>query len=144
MNAKLNDDAQLEFTQQLRRQLIAQYMVNNKFPEDPKEASILLSAMKDFDKVTLTLRRLDVDTGIADADRQALTQFHRIVDMLGSKDPHRLSDEAAPADVAPPAFDPNDIPSVSLVPGELDVGPEPLGYDEIMDRMEKEHRSSLA
>lgn len=139
----LNSDEHLEYTQDLRRRLITGMM-----PEahqisniDPKIANVLLAAMKDMDKVTLTLKRIDADRENADADRDALSQFHRLSQMTGSKD--LLESPEATRD-GPPAFDPAEIPSVDLVEGETAVGTDSTEYDHFMTEQREKRRASLA
>jgi len=138
------DDQQLAFTQELRRKLVEQFMQEGKFPNDPKMLTILLGALKDYDRVTLTLKRIDSDNNVADADRQALAQFHALSARLGSKDLAR-SDIPADATQEGPStpIDENDLPNVILVEGELTQGLDPVNYDHFMDDQGRKHRESL-
>jgi hypothetical protein len=138
----LNGDGQLEYTQELRRRLI-----NGLMPEavelkaaDPKILNVLLNAMKDHDKVTLTLKRIDADTENADADRQALAQFHRLSEMTGSKD--LLKQEGGRE--GPPAFDPSEIPSVELVEGETHRESDTVDFDHFITEQREKRRQKAA
>lgn len=137
-----NDDQQLAFTQGLRRKLVEQFMATGSWPVDTKQQNILLSALKDYDKVTLTLKRLDSENANADADRQALAHFHRISQMMGTKDLHRVEEPERGTPTEGPAtpFDPNDIPPVNLVEGELATGMDPVNYDDFMAEQTELHK----
>jgi hypothetical protein len=139
-----NDDKQLAFTQELRRQLVSQFMLDGKFPDDPKMLNILLGALKDYDKVTLTLKRLDSDNNIADADRQALAQFHALAGRLGSKDLARVDEPVNDSREGPSTpINEADLPPVQLVEGELERGLDPVNYDKFMEEQDRIHRQSL-
>lgn len=138
----LNADAHLEYTQDQRRRLIQGLMpeateVKNM---DPKMANVILAAMKDMDKVTLTLKRIDADKESADADREALGLFHRLAALTGSKD---LLQADEPSRDGPPAFDPAEIPTSEHVDGELTPGADPTEYDHFMESERQKRRASL-
>lgn len=135
----LNDDSHLHFSQEIRKRLVNQYIVDGLIPVDPKMATLLLSALKDMDKVTLSLKKIDAEKESGDADRQALAEFHRLTSMVGARDYHRVDSPAGDL----PSFDPNDIPSIELAPGELEVGAEPIDYDALMNKQDAEHKASL-
>lgn len=137
----MNNTESLAYTQGLRQQLVAQFMQDGKFPADPKMLNILLTALKDHDKVTLTTMRIDADSDTADADRAALVQFHRLSAMMGTKDLSRVDEPEKGATNEGPAtpFDPNDIPSSTLVEGELATGADPVNYDDFMAEQTKLH-----
>lgn len=147
MNAPLNDAAQLEYTQELRRRMVSQFLDEGKFPDDPKMLTILLGALKDHDKVTLTLKRIDADGANADADRQAMLAYQKYMADTNGLSPFLKHDpEAIPAPekAATPAFDASEIPAAPVVPGELEAGYKPVDYDDLMTRMDEAHRKSLA
>lgn len=140
----LNADHHLQYTQALRRRLIQGMMPDpvQLANLDPKVANVILAAMKDMDRVTLTLKRIDAEKETADADRAALDQFHRLSAMTGSKDLLQTP-EAEGATVVAPAFDPADIPSTSPVEGELRRGADPTDYDHFMEKERQRRRASL-
>jgi len=138
----LNSDEHLEYTQDLRRRLIQGMMpeAHQVANLDPKVANVLLAAMKDMDKVTLTLKRIDADKENADADREALAQFHRLAQMAGSKDLLQSTDETREG---PPAFDESEIPTDPHVEGETTEGHDPTEYDHFMREQREKRRASL-
>lgn len=142
----LNADSQLEFTQEIRRKVVAKLLPpedeNPGTLSDPKMLNLLLSTLKDHDKVTLTLKRIDNDNENADADRQVLAQFHKLSAMTGAKD--LLRKETADDDHPGPVFDPAEIPTTTPVEGELAVSDEPIDYEKFMQEQGKKHRESLA
>lgn len=147
MSAALNDLSHLAYTQDLRRKLVEQFVADGKYPEDPKMLTILLSSMKDYDKVTLTLRRIDAENENADADRQVLAQFHKLSSMTGSKDYFRTeteTPETAHTDGTPSGFNPEEIPALPLVDGELHQGLDSVDYESFMADQDKRRRESLA
>lgn len=140
-----NDNQQLAFTQGKRRDIIEAFTTGRPMPDDPKLVALLLAAMKDYDKVTLTLKRIDADTENSDADRQALMQFHRISAMAKVKNLDRVDASSMDVPDGPQTpFDPTDIPSVSTVPGELAMSMEPIDYDEFMEKQGRIHREAMA
>lgn len=145
-NESLNADSQLEYTQEIRRKVVASLLPagdeNPATLADPKMLNLLLSTLKDHDKVTLTLKRMDNESENADADRAVLAQFHKLSAMTGSKDLTRL--ETPAADYAGPAFNPDEIPTTALVEGELGVGTEAIDFDKFMLEQSKKHQESLA
>jgi hypothetical protein len=141
----LNADSQLDFTQAIRRRLVKGLLPDDEsasLPDDPKLLNVLLAALKDHDKVTLTLKRLDADNENADADRAALDQFHRLSAMTGAKDLARTDTPTVNEDG--PQFDPSEIPTVALVEGELATGLDNMDYDKFMAEQSKKHKDSLA
>lgn len=137
----LNDNQRLDFTQDLREKLINQLAPEDKLPDDPKVLTALLATLKDYDKVTLTLKRIESDNENADADRQALLHFQKLSEMTGSKDFHRSD---TPVARERPAIDPQELIPVDLVDGELKVGSDPISYENFMREQGKKHRDSLA
>jgi hypothetical protein len=139
----LNADAHLEYTQDQRRRLIQGLMPEATDVKniDPKLANVILAAMKDMDKVTLTLKRIDADKENSDADREALAQFHRLSALTGSKD--LLQSDAGSVREGPPDFDPAEIPTGDHVDGELTPGADPTEYDHFMERERQKRRASL-
>lgn len=142
----LNADSQLEFTQEIRRRVVAKLLPaedeNPGILNDPKMMNVLLSTLKDHDKVTLTLKRLDNESENADADRAVLAQFHKLSSMTGAKDLTRL--ETPSESHAGPNFDPSEIPSIAAVEGELATNVEPIDYDKFMIEQNKKHQEALA
>lgn len=141
----LNDNSQLTYTQDVRRRIVDSLTVDGKIPDDPKALNALLTTLKDHDKVTLTLKRIDADTANADADRQALEQFHRVSAMMGAKDIAR-SEEPAHGNHDGPLtpFNPDEISSS----GEEDAGVtktglDPVDYDQFMTEQGRLHRERL-
>jgi hypothetical protein len=142
----LNDNSQLAFTQDVRRKIVDKLAPDGNVPDDPKVLTALLKTLDGHDKVTLTLKRIDADQQIADADRQALDQFHRISAMMGAKDIAR-SDEPVHTNQEGPLtpFNPAEISST----GEEDAGVikrglDPVDYDQFMDEQGRLHRERLA
>jgi hypothetical protein len=142
----LNADSQLEYTQNIRRRLVDALLPpgaeNPEALSDPKVANVLLSALKDHDKVTLTLKRLDADNENADSDRAVLERFHKLSNMAGSKD--LLRTEHPTGEAEGPRFNPAEIPVVDLVDGETRTGADPIDYDQFMQVEGDKHRQSLA
>lgn len=151
-NAALNDNSQLDYTQSLRRRvadklvtkLLGEEGSEQGISEDPKLLNVLLNTLKDHDKVTLTLKRIDAENENADADREALALFHKMSNLSGSRDVTRVDTPVEGGAAGPSNFNPADIPSIDLVEGELKVGADPVDYERFMAEQGKKHRDSLA
>lgn len=140
----LNDNEQLAFTQDVRRKIVAKLLPDGNVPDDPKLLSALLKTLEGHDKVTLTLKRIDADNEIADADRQALQQVHRLSQQLGSKDLARVDRPDNDSQVGPATpFNPEDIPRTELVEGELHQGGDAVDYDQFMQEQTVLHQQRL-
>lgn len=150
----LNDDAQLEYTQSIRRKIVDRLMPDGVVPTSEDSITQILSVLKDHDKVTLTLKRIDADKENSGANALALAMFHKMAEINGSKDVMRRD----PADV------PSGVPTTTPHFQSLDTIDEfpqideshmrreadPVNYDKIMaegrerlrDRIEKGQSSS--
>jgi hypothetical protein len=141
----LNDNSQLTYTQDVRRKIVDALMPEGKAPDDPKVLNALLKTLDGHDKVTLTLKRIDADTAIADADRQALDQFHRISAMMGAKDIARSEEPVHTNHEGPlTPFNPEEISSTGEVEeGVTKVGADPVDYEQFMLEQGRLHRERL-
>jgi hypothetical protein len=139
-----NDDKNLAYTQGVRRRIIDHLTSGENLPDDPKLLNVVLSALKDDDKVTLTLKRIQADSEIADADRQALAQVHRISQQLGSRDLARTDTPIDSGQRGPSTpFNPDEIPRSDVADGELHQGGDPVDYDHFMQEQTVLHQQKL-
>lgn len=140
----LNGDSQLEYTQEIRKRVIQGLLPVDQaamINADPKIINTLLNALKDHDKVTLTLKRIEADNENADADRQALAMFHSLSQKAGARDLMRVDEEGRDG---PPAFDESEIPETEVVDGETLVGLDPVNFDTFMVEQREKARASKA
>jgi hypothetical protein len=141
----LNDNSQLTYTQDVRRQIVTALMPEGKTPDDPKLLSALLKTLDGHDKVTLTLKRIDAESATADADRQVLEQFHRISGMMGAKDIARSDEPVTKQGDGPVTpFNADEIRGGGEEDsGVVKTGLDPVDYDHFMEEQGRLHRERL-
>jgi hypothetical protein len=74
-----NDGEALAYTQSLRKRLVEECLITDgKLPGHEEGQAMLLKVLGDMDKQTLVLKKIEVDAGNADADRQAALMVAQI------------------------------------------------------------------
>lgn len=118
----VEDVVNINYAQDLRRQLISSIMEDGKMPEDNEDRNVLLKALKDMDssvysgaKVRQAKKDGDKMGGIQDAIAQLLIRTDtRVVGRV--RNPNELTVEH----------------EINPVPGETSFGVETFSYDRIM------------
>ena len=125
------EDADLAYTQGMRRQLIGKMTENGKMPEDTKDRSILLQALDGMDRQSLTKIKIKSDEGMNSTKALAAETLANLFMNAGLKK-SRQAPEGHVREVLPAL--PDDLPPVQLVDGELDALGGGDTYDTFMAR----------
>ena len=111
----------INLTQNVRERLVNSMIVNGQMPDDNEDRSVLLMALRDLDKTTLTTAKLRIDNKQADGLASAADIVGKLLSQttLRKNEPRQL-----------------DIPEehlvIDLVPGEIDQGITTFSYDEMV------------
>ena len=117
----------VRFTQRARRKMFDELTEGGaKLSDNFKEVKELL---KDVDATALLTRKLDIEEQAATEQGRILGNHKALRDMLGGKDPYRISpDSPIPVAERVEGALPGQVPSraVKFVPGEKDQGEQQL------------------
>lgn len=123
----------VRFTQRARKKMFDELTEGGqKLSDNFKDVRELL---KDVDATALLTRKLDIEEQVATDGAKALANHRALRDMLGGKDPYRVS-SGSPIPVAERVGDalPGQIPTrqVTFVPGERDQGEQQLAVSDFV------------
>jgi hypothetical protein len=120
-----DSDAALARNESLRSKLIAKVMPNDQPPGDLDSIKVVASLLNDSDRQILSAKKIKADAKVADKQAQAASI---IALMLNDPAVRAIKPDADPATVIPAPALPDDLPLPTIVPGELDIGGQPLDY----------------
>lgn len=129
--AEMTDDDIMNFTQGTRKAFVS-HLIENKFPDDPKDQHVLLTALADMDRAALGNKRIGANEKQAAADKLVAQAIGQISNHFGSTNPFEA--EGDQGDL--PDADMSRLPSANPVPGETDVGLSEQTYKEMADKFE--------
>lgn len=133
----MSDQQLLVHTQAMRLRLIdALAPVGAQITTDPKEAKVLLTALKDMDSQVLTKMRQAAEDKNAEEDRKAALLIAKTSEHLARLGNHPFK-ASAPVNRALPNPADVPLPDIDVVEGELDVGRSTETYDDFMKRVEE-------
>lgn len=129
MSNQILDDADLAFTRTARRKIVDELLTGKLEEKDPKILNVVLSALDGIDRTHLSLRRMDVDKGIADKNAEVASTIAAIYN-----DPSLQAivnaNNANSKKVAVIPELPDDLPEPTVVKGELDTLTSTVRYNE--------------
>lgn len=129
---ELTDDDIMRFTQGTRKRFV-QELIQDNFPQDPKEQHVMLTAMADMDRAALGNKRIGANERQAAADALVARAIGEISNQFGSTNPFaaRNGEEREL-----PEYEASRLPNADPVPGETDVGISDQTYKEMSDKFD--------
>jgi hypothetical protein len=121
----------LAYTQGKRKKLVEVMTENNTMPADKGDRMVLLAALSDMDKVSLTKMKIkseDKNAILAGKSSQA------IAELLSKVVPKQFQHKAIPESVFPVLSD--DLPPIELVDGETTLGTQSGNYESFNKKFE--------
>ena len=120
---QISDEQRLEYTQAKRKMVIEDLMKEGKAPQDKGEKMVLLTALSDMDKVSLTKLKIKADEKQADTTSQASAILSRFLTMVVPNKVRHFD-----PDIKTPVLG-EEIPAIELVDGETAVGTQNVNYE---------------
>lgn len=124
------EDADLEFTRQIRRDLINE-MKRDGLPKDAKDRALLLAALNDSDRTALMIKKIKSDEGMGNKAAAAASMLASLLN-----DPRiksiGIAEVGAVRQVTPAL--PADIENPVVKEGELDMTPSNESYATFTER----------
>lgn len=122
----------LDFTQRVRRDLIAD-MTRNGIPDENKDRATLLAALGDIDTQELNKAKIDAKSASTDVERQGLEIFQRLLNGE-ARMVNPFQRQAIEGEVEHTRTLPSLPAAVDLVPGETDLGISDMNLPEFAKR----------
>ncbi len=126
----LPEDQEISFAQDMRKRLVNDMIKDGKFPEDPKEKTILLHALADMDRSSLGRKRITGDKAGVAAQAASVAL---IAEMLRDPRAARVGQADGIRTQAPRL--PDTIQPERVLPGELTSTPSSETYTSFTQRM---------
>lgn len=123
------DDAVLDFTQGIRRQMVTALMPEGKVPTDKEGAQILLGTLNDMDRQVVNLKRIKVDEKANDNTAMANAIIADVINRVGGQKIFEV--EGSSRDI--PVIEGSLIEDVTVVPGELADTDKDTTFDSFME-----------
>lgn len=127
----LTDDDVLKFTMRQRKRLVAELTANG-MPVTNDERTLLLATLNDMDRTALSKKKINAQTAGSEADRTAAMAIAKLYGQMGRNNPYATDTMQR----ALPEPDQRQLPQITVVPGETEIGINTETYDEFMKRME--------
>ncbi len=130
----MNDDDVLSYTQGVRKAIVDAKIAQGVETLDAKDTTVLLSALADMDRQSLTKKKIQTDNNNAEADRLAQQIIAKTFAHLGNRSPF-----AAPVDEHAIKAVPFEAPDVIIggfveLDGEAEIGLADETYSDFMKR----------
>lgn len=124
-----NEDDILAYTHNHRKEIV-KAMTADGVPKDNADISLLLGALKDMDQSALTRKRIKSEEKVANLEAQSAELFSTL--LVKGQIKGLYETDVIENRVIPVLGD--DMPPLTLVPGETDVGVSVETYDTFMER----------
>jgi len=132
----ISDDDVLNYTQNVRKQFVDQLTeYGTKMPADKGEASLMLQALTDMDRVAISKKKLVIEQGQSEADRLASQIIARLAQ--NTKLDVFATVEGSYEEITP---DLSQLPHIELVAGVTGIGVEDNNYDSFVDSLTEEEK----
>jgi hypothetical protein len=132
INATDTEDSDLAYTRKKRIELV-DGMTAKGMPSDVKEASIMLQALADMDRVSLGKKKIKSDEGISNVKALAAETIAQLF-----TDPRMKKLTVGTGAGVVPLLS-NDILEPTIIEGELSLLPTTENFDTFMQRHQKDH-----
>lgn len=126
-------------TQRMRNLLVDKITKDGlEIPEDPDTVKLLLEVMKDADRTALSELKINTDDQNAQQDRLAAMAIASLGSKMGSVNPFEVVVSTQDSYDSRVTADLKQLPNISPVPGNLDIGIANETYDSFIAKMEPE------
>ena len=127
-DVKTTDESELEYSKKKRKEII-EGIFSSGVPKDTKDQSIVLQALDGLDRITLTKMRIKSDEGVSTSQAAAASL---LVHLLNSKGIKTIGKTEEPVGEIPVLDE--TLPTVEIVPGELDSSVVKDNYSNFLKR----------
>lgn len=121
------EDEDLDYTRQMRRQLVESLIVKGEMPTDPKDRIVFLQALDGMDRAALGKKRIDADKELGNQQAQAAGILAELF-----RDSRTMGVGKGQRDTVPVLAD--DIAPTRLLPDELTSSNAGDNYEAFMNR----------
>lgn len=112
----------LDFTQNLRKQMISQMLKGGSLPQEAKDVANLIKVMDGMDKQKISKAKLEIEKDTADASGGIAAAAIALCNKFGIDNPYEKKN--APTEGrTPPTLDKSKLPELELMSGETDIAP---------------------
>ena len=126
---QFSDDQLLAITQNHRLEFLKTLLLDNQYPDDTKEQTILLTTLADIDRTALGNKRIGAKEKQSATDRLVAETIHQLIHKLDDMNPFESTETAR-------SLNPNTLPDPKPVPGEMEQGIPKDNYDDFIKRIE--------
>ena len=126
-------DQDIEYVRIKRKQIIDK-LTEKGVPDDESTVALLLGALTDLDRTSLSRKKIKVESDAVANNKQAADLIASIFNQPNSKQ-LGMSANNGVAGVIPSVE--GLLPQVEMLPGEMDVNPMQLDYDAFMSKFDK-------
>jgi hypothetical protein len=130
------DDDIVAFNQAMRRRLIKD-MTDEAMPATAEDRTVLLKALADSDRAALTNKKIGSQEKQGAADRQAALIIASLSQTYGKASPFEVDPGMSHRE--PPKLDSSQLPPVTLVEGETEIGLPTDTYQTFIERMDSKN-----
>ena len=124
------DDTAMRFTQTVRTHVVQNMMQSGALSgNDIKQTALMVGILKDMDSQALGNKRIKADEKAAGALGDASSL---VLQVLNAVDPRTFGVYQGTAPINPAAREVQQDPSATAVPGEMDVNPGQLNYNDFI------------
>lgn len=127
-------DQDIEYVRGKRKEII-NHLTKKGVPEDDKQVALLLSALNDMDRTSLSRKKIKVESDTAANNKQAADLIASIFMQPDSK---KLGMAAVDGMLGTIPSVEGRLPEVEVLPGEMAVNPPQLDYNAFMSKFESE------
>lgn len=133
-NKNIHEDDVYEFTQNMRMSLLDEIATNGAL-DNPKQQTVILTALKDMDKQRTDRTRLNIDRDNAETNKQV----QEIVALIAEQNPRGLrADPTTVRPTAPPAIDDSVLDEIDVLSTETATGLVQTNYKEFISELKEE------
>lgn len=126
-------DQDIEYVRIKRKQIIDK-LTEKGVPDDEGTVALLLGALTDMDRTSLSRKKIKVESDAVASNKQAADLIASIFNQPNSKQLGMGANNGV-AGVIPSVE--GRLPQVEMLPGEMDVNPMQLDYDAFMSKFDK-------
>jgi hypothetical protein len=131
----LDDDQVLDYTQRMRRSIVAELTKSGVVPSGNADRNMLMNALDGLDRAAINNKRIKVDSAAVENDALAASIIAKLLNQVQM--PKRNDDDVIDIRGVDMSL-PSSIPEPSLVPYETEVNPQQLDYDSFMSKVRKD------
>lgn len=131
----LDDDQVLDYTQRMRRSIVAELTKSGVVPSENADRNMLMNALDGLDRAAINNKRIKVDSAAVENDALAASIIAKLLNQVQM--PKRNDDDVIDVHGVDKSL-PSSIPEPLLVPYETEVNPQQLDYDSFMSKVRKD------